>query len=220
MITDVVKLSRTDYSIQQIFHGLKLLFQLDQSPSYEDRRNLLNTALKNRREARVTLEDELTESTGSDDVPAIWANGYIPPQIPGRTRAPETDDLNDPDSGPSHTFYNWPRRGTKNDFVMYWSRSSLRMVGYVLWDSDRTATLQVIGVLSYASQNCEMGIDFIAWGDPDNELGPDYEDEWAKMKSSFVSRLEIWRKGGRGYWDENDSSKVSWGGRWGGDCAV
>lgn len=70
-----------------------------------------------------------------------------------------------------------------------WGR---RLAAYVFWDSDRIKRCNLLTILE--DQN-------------ESPVPPDEAED--TMRLSFAERSKIWLRGGRGYWDWNDLSRVT-----------
>ncbi|KAF3009179.1 hypothetical protein E8E14_004975 [Neopestalotiopsis sp. 37M] len=103
-------------------------------------------------------------------------------------------DLHDTDCGPFKAWYHFAKHvPSSRCWVFYMSCSRQRNCGYVFWDWSRMEQYALLETLSA-----------LKW-DMISSLG-----EFTAMLDSWEERYEIWRKGGRGYWDAGDTSKIVW----------
>ncbi len=79
------------------------------------------------------------------------------------------------------------------DSVMLSEAGWLRDRAYVFWDGDRLRSWEPGG-----------------FGDESGDWR-DYTDaEHKEMMESYHERSKIWQKGGKGYWNKNDTSRIIW----------
>ncbi|RSL59521.1 hypothetical protein CEP54_007236 [Fusarium duplospermum] len=104
--------------------------------------------------------------------------------------------FNDPDPGPS-TIWEWAYSDLDTEAVYLPDRAGLREWGYVMWDQariDKTKLLQS------------------PWRPPSAQAPhePNVEVADEDLLDSWTRRSQIYAKGGRGWWDAGDETKIVW----------
>lgn len=101
----------------------------------------------------------------------------------------------DTDNGPASAWQSEHRYVSREAWVMTGYNAGLRERAYVLWDNDRLDKYSMLELYRSVPE------------DPSHMC---HEDEFINMQKSFEERSQIWRKGGRGYWSPNDTSRIEW----------
>ena len=125
--------------------------------------------------------DELTEDT---------FNQYIEPPF-----------IEDPDSGPFTAWFWVHKSHSAAKPYGIGEHSLLRREGYVMLDYDR---LQRRYNLEVPPDPIELHID------PTTEAVRQSNQRSEKLKQSYLKRSQIYDAGGRGYWSNDDDSKLIW----------
>lgn len=100
---------------------------------------------------------------------------------------------NDPDPGPAEAFVClYPARFNPR------YRDTLYKWGYVMWNQDRIRNL---AHFSYSGPNANFN---------PSGVYPTIVSTLSSLETSWKRRTEIYYKGGRGWWDSGDESRVIW----------
>ena len=176
--------ARTGYKGYPLSLGLGYLRQLVTASTYEERYKLLQLKCYSGGLADVLSID----CDQSDDLPL---SGLTPQQKAHYISLPHYED---PDIGPAEA-WQWAYQGetTSAQYFMPPQRQ-LRQLGYVMYDYDRLSKWPEFQEPFNPSAYEE---------DPDVK-----ERNYQKMQDSWEKRSQWWQKGARGYWSEEDSSKL------------
>ena len=163
--------------------GLAYLHRLFTASTYDERYQLLDPQLQ-------CLSGFLTAALSEDD---LFIEDLTEEERSNRLKPPV---VGDPDIGPAEAWY-WAYRGGPDEY-MYFERGQrqLRKHGYVMLDYD---TL------------CESKI----FAEPFQPSTPTFDTDGRKlrfeqMEKSWDDRSKVWMSGGRGWWSEDDQSKLLW----------
>ncbi|ROW13217.1 hypothetical protein VPNG_04882 [Cytospora leucostoma] len=182
---------KNDWRQLWMSQGVDFVYGLLYASSYGMRRDLLASAFTARR-ANFPGAMGLSFRTGR----------RVRPNELGEYPAEYVDlmfskcDHHDTDKGPYeawrsvNAFVTGPRMFSRS------ANATLREHAYVLWDWDRVDKDHLLRLFATLPM------------DPPHLSEEDYNN----MITSFHERSVIWQRGGRGYWSENDLSKVVWPG--------
>ncbi|KAK4120111.1 hypothetical protein N657DRAFT_649458 [Parathielavia appendiculata] len=173
--------------------GVEFVYNLTVADSYDAKHSMLQSALDSRPrcvnllEALVAFLDGLYLPDGNNM--EQLSEEELRSFTPGHAYDPAQDDI---DRGP---YESW--RHTRADLrletsLMHADDGWLRERAYVFWDQDRVQTYFRAG--------------FGEGPSPDAIREREYHD----MLDTFAQRSKIWRKGGRGYWSTDDTSRIVW----------
>lgn len=113
-------------------------------------------------------------------------------------RAWRTDGPDDPGTCAFHIWRYAHRRCLINKCVFLGRNARLRQYGYVMWDTPEDLDPQEACNRVREAQEERF------------EEHESFEKERHDMEQSWMERVSIYAKGGRGYWSADDLSQVVW----------
>jgi hypothetical protein len=165
--------------------GLRFVNRLSITKDYENRVRILNEHIGN--EIHF-LDYALSQSNTSRD--HVRLSDYSEERKNLELRPPA---IFDPDVGPAEAWKFAHLEKTARKFVMASDHIPLRERGYVMWDYERLANL---------------GMFDAPWQSPPRRSYMELMEEKVRVQRSYQRRTDIWLSGGRGWWSEQDESKV------------
>ncbi|KAH7022154.1 hypothetical protein EDB80DRAFT_628843 [Ilyonectria destructans] len=166
--------------------GLQFIHQVMNEVSYSSKKELLRSTVDYK---PISLHDAITASYVADDNDEPLEE-YSNDEIQAMLR--RSRDRND---GPFVAWRSVHREDPRDSWVLTLETAGLRERAYVLWDNDRIERYKLLELYESVPE------------DPSHTFD---EDEFDRMQESFEERSQIWRKGGRGDWSPNDTSRVVW----------
>jgi hypothetical protein len=187
---------------------LDFLFELDHARTYEEKRRILMTCGESPPRARYMLSSRFYCGSTAYDY-EDWC--YDWERLEKHIKSDDLDDYHlgdhlfckpdDARSGPFRMWYQAHKNFWKKDVINHDAHAWLRRCGYVLWDHPETP-------LSDLELN-ERFDEARAYSLLDSFRRKDSVAK-AKMRSSWRERAAIYKRGGRGYWDEGDLTRITW----------
>ncbi|KAH6869751.1 hypothetical protein B0T10DRAFT_501270 [Thelonectria olida] len=181
--------------------GLETLHALVQAQTFDERRRILHGG-DNREDEPVGASDFLCERL--ERTPDVTLATYLPisellPDEKARVLGIPTYPDIPGDAGPAKIFELVHRDSFPSELVAQPEFRSYQRWGYVFWDEAR---LEKLGAL------IEDGPAKLVT--PPNPLQVYGELANDQLQASRTRRSEIWRRGGSGWWSQDDESKVVW----------
>lgn len=186
----------------QLTYGLHFLYQLEQAASYEQRLSLLKSKglpctlpglaahLKH-----ASPHHAMNEMPGGE---RLGSNRWSRREIDYVLREESTEGPDDLDSN-SFAIWKYTHKDCFANYCVFRSRNSvLRKYGYVMWDlPEDSVPKESRRRLRSAQQQAIRDLEEI-------------EKKRPEMEQSWKERASIYAKGGRGYWDIKDMSRITW----------
>lgn len=201
-------------NLKQVALGVKFLKRATTASTYNERHRLLQKRLPSATSS-PSLEDCLEEPYFLESGEPEWldedswlTDETMAPLVEGPTRFTNSDPyrrpawiwysgLEDPDTGPAYIWYRDHEECNQTDHVSSAAFRASREVAYVMMDiSRRHAMTQFKG--------CDVSRRWYHV-DEDKRQNEIYE----KIRTCEL-REDIYRRGGRGWWSENDYSQIKW----------
>ncbi|CAK7225284.1 hypothetical protein SCUCBS95973_005812 [Sporothrix curviconia] len=108
------------------------------------------------------------------------------------------DPRHDSDQGPFKAW--WAAYQEMNIFALIAThKAGFREMAFVFWDEDRLQRYNVLELFTDTAPRSELEME-------------DVRSEILAMEASHRARKTVWQRGGRGYWSEDDDSRVVWTG--------
>ncbi|EFX06624.1 hypothetical protein CMQ_6945 [Grosmannia clavigera kw1407] len=108
-----------------------------------------------------------------------------------------SEPRHDVDRGPFEAWWAANKELPLHSSLMMNHNAGFREQAYVLWDEDRLKRYSLLELFSETAPESELELE-------------DTENEHDVMEKSFDARSEIYQKGGRGYWSNDDEHRISW----------
>ncbi|KAL9122316.1 MAG: hypothetical protein Q9187_001125 [Circinaria calcarea] len=171
--------------------GLEYLHRLATASTYNERYELLNPEFKCDSDFLYPAYSEPAD----DDYDEILIADLTEQD---RDRILKPPFVKDPDVGPAEA-WRWAYQGETTAYIYFQpDQRQLRKNGYVMFDYDRLCRWNLFSE-SYKPAD--------RYNSEDAALTALRTDQ---MRKSWDERSKIWLRGGRGWWSENDQSKLVW----------
>ncbi|DAA75553.1 TPA_exp: Uncharacterized protein A8136_1627 [Trichophyton benhamiae CBS 112371] len=178
-------LSINRFRCNYISLGLHFIFRLGGTQKFEHRRELLNP----HRNVQLASIDRALKQHKPPYIDRVPLSRYSGERLKHDIQKPGVRD----DRGPAEVWRATHLAMSSYNFVMADDHIPLRERGYVMWDYSRLSN---------------WGLLRVPWQPPPREPPEVARDMREKVLRSHQRRTEIYLEGGRGWWSEEDESRV------------